>query len=192
MLVLIDNFDSFTQNIAYLFRGLYSRVKIINPLNQLADIISLNPRYLVIGPGPGKPEDAFLSLQAIDYFHLKIPLLGVCLGHQCLAHYFDASVHLAKQPMHGKVDLIKHDGQGVFLGLKNPLSIVRYHSLVVNPLKFSACLKMTAFTENQEIMGLRHHFLPIEGVQFHPDSILSEQGIELFANFLTFTSEKRK
>ncbi|MGL4710579.1 MAG: anthranilate synthase component II, partial [Aeromonas veronii] len=155
----------------------------------LDSIAQLSPRFLVISPGPCTPNEAGISLDAISHFAGKLPILGVCLGHQSLAQAFGARVVRARQVMHGKTSLIRHRGEGVFKGLNNPLRVTRYHSLVVECESLPDCFDITAWSEHadgsfDEIMGLRHKTLPIEGVQFHPESILSEQGHQLLANFL--------
>ena len=155
----------------------------------LDTIAQLSPRYLVISPGPCTPNEAGISLDAIRHFAGKLPILGVCLGHQSLAQAFGARVVRARQVMHGKTSLIRHKGEGVFKGLKDPLRVTRYHSLLVAHDSLPDCFEITAWSEHDdgsmdEIMGLRHKTLALEGVQFHPESILSEQGHQLLANFL--------
>lgn len=185
MLVLIDNFDSFTYNIVHLFAEAGARVEVIRPdtLN-LAQLADLKPDRIVIGPGPGHPRDADYSLQVIEQFYKKIPLLGICLGHQCLAHFFQAKVVRAREPMHGKLDTIAHDGLGVFKDLPLKFNVVRYHSLVVDPATLPQDLYVSAKTNQGETMALRHRHYPIEAVQFHPDSVRTEHGCKLIENFL--------
>ncbi len=183
MLLLVDNFDSFTYNIAQSFEQLGKRVQIVRPNENFA--LSSKIDRVVIGPGPGHPRDALFSLQIIQQLLGKIPLLGICLGHQCLAHYFGADVICADQPMHGKASIISHDNRGLFANIPSPLSIIRYHSLVVNPLTLPSCLMITSKTDKGEIMGLRHENNLFESVQYHPDSIMSESGLHFFSNFLT-------
>ena len=191
MLLLIDNYDSFTWNLVQYFGALGQEVEVRrNDELTLTDIERLSPRFLVISPGPCTPNEAGISLDAITHFAGKLPILGVCLGHQSLAQAFGARVVRARQVMHGKTSLIRHRGEGVFCGLKNPLRVTRYHSLVVERETLPDCFEITAWSEHadgsfDEIMGLRHKMLNIEGVQFHPESILSEQGHLLLANFLT-------
>ncbi|MBL0609338.1 aminodeoxychorismate synthase component II [Aeromonas jandaei] len=191
MLLLIDNYDSFTWNLVQYFGALGQEVEVRrNDELTLTDIERLSPRFLVISPGPCTPNEAGISLDAITYFAGKLPILGVCLGHQSLAQAFGARVVRARQVMHGKTSLIRHRGEGVFCGLKDPLRVTRYHSLVVERETLPDCFEITAWSEHadgsfDEIMGVRHMTLNIEGVQFHPESILSEQGHLLLANFLT-------
>ncbi|QNF17570.1 aminodeoxychorismate synthase component II [Aeromonas jandaei] len=191
MLLLIDNYDSFTWNLVQYFGALGQEVEVRrNDELTLTDIEQLSPRFLVISPGPCTPNEAGISLDAITHFAGKLPILGVCLGHQSLAQAFGARVVRARQVMHGKTSLIRHRDEGVFCGLKDPLRVTRYHSLVVERETLPDCFEITAWSEHadgsfDEIMGLRHKTLNIEGVQFHPESILSEQGHLLLANFLT-------
>ncbi|KIQ82636.1 MULTISPECIES: aminodeoxychorismate synthase component II [unclassified Aeromonas] len=191
MLLLIDNYDSFTWNLVQYFGALGQEVEVRrNDELTLTDIEQLSPRFLVISPGPCTPNEAGISLDAITHFAGKLPILGVCLGHQSLAQAFGARVVRARQVMHGKTSLIRHRGEGVFCGLKDPLRVTRYHSLVVERETLPDCFEITAWSEHadgsfDEIMGVRHKTLNIEGVQFHPESILSEQGHLLLANFLT-------
>ncbi len=183
MLLLIDNFDSFTYNIAQGFERLGKRVQITRPSN----IYSIDPEVdrIVIGPGPGHPKDAHFSLRIIKENLGKIPLLGICLGHQCLAHYFGAEVTFAKKPMHGKPSLIHHDSSGLFSDIPSPHTVIRYHSLSVNPTTIPKSLQVTATTDCGEIMGLRHRQGFFESVQYHPDSIMTEYSEIFFSNFLT-------
>ncbi|MFQ2037822.1 aminodeoxychorismate synthase component II [Aeromonas veronii] len=190
MLLLIDNYDSFTWNLVQYFGALGQEVVVKrNDELTLDAIAQLSPRFLVISPGPCTPNEAGISLDAISHFAGKLPILGVCLGHQSLAQAFGARVVRARQVMHGKTSLIRHRNEGVFKGLNNPLRVTRYHSLVVERDTLPDCFEITAWSEHadgsfDEIMGLRHKTLPVEGVQFHPESVLSEQGHQLLANFL--------
>ena len=192
MLLLIDNYDSFTYNLYQYFSQLGVQVEVRrNDAITLSEINSLSPQHLVISPGPGTPDDAGISLQVIAHFAGKIPLLGVCLGHQALAQVFGGKVVRARQVMHGKTSPVFHQNQGVFLGLNNPLRVTRYHSLLVDFESLPSCFEVTAWTERDghfdEIMGIRHRDLALEGVQFHPESILTEQGHELLNNFLSLS-----
>lgn len=185
MILLIDNYDSFTWNLYQYFCELGADVLVRrNDELTLAQIDALSPQKIVISPGPCTPDDAGISLELIRYYAGKIPLLGVCLGHQAMAQAFGATVVRAAKVMHGKTSPITHNGQGVFQGLANPLTVTRYHSLVVAPETLPDCFEVTAWSETQEIMGIRHREWDMEGVQFHPESILSEQGHQLLANFL--------
>ena len=190
MLLLIDNYDSFTWNLVQYFGALGQEVVVKrNDELTLDTIAQLSPRFLVISPGPCTPNEAGISLDAISHFAGKLPILGVCLGHQSLAQAFGARVVRARQVMHGKTSLIRHRNEGVFKGLNNPLRVTRYHSLGVEAASLPDCFEGTAWSEHadgsqDEIMGLRHKTLALEGVQFHPESILSEQGHQLLANFL--------
>lgn len=189
MLLLIDNYDSFTYNLYQYFCELGAEVLVKrNDELQLADIERLAPQRLVISPGPCTPNEAGISLAAIRHFAGKLPILGVCLGHQALGQAFGANVVRAREVMHGKTSAIRHLDSGVFRGLNNPLTVTRYHSLVLEAATLPGCFEVTAWSERDgvrdEIMGIRHRQLALEGVQFHPESILSEQGHQLLDNFL--------
>lgn len=189
MLLLIDNYDSFTYNLYQYFCELGADVLVKrNDQLSLADIEQLAPSHLVISPGPCTPDDAGISLAAITHFADKLPILGVCLGHQAMAQAFGGQVVRARQAVHGKTSPIRHGGESVFRGLNNPLTVTRYHSLIVSPESLPDCFTLTAWTERDgrvdEIMGIAHKHLPLHGVQFHPESILSEQGHQLLDNFL--------
>ncbi len=194
MLVMIDNYDSFTWNLVQYFAELgYETLVKRNDEITLAELIALNPSRLVISPGPCSPNEAGISIAAIQYFADKIPVLGVCLGHQAIAQAFGGEVVRARQVVHGKNSWIKHQQQSVFAGLNNPLSVTRYHSLVVAKDSLPAEFSITAWTETatgdvDEIMAIAHQKLPIHGVQFHPEAILTEQGHQLLANFMRITS----
>lgn len=189
MLLLIDNYDSFTWNLYQYFCELGAEVQVHrNDEISLEQIASLRPERLVISPGPCTPDDAGISLSAICQFAGKLPILGVCLGHQAIAQAFGGRVIRARQVMHGKVSAIEHNEGGVFAGLNHPLNVTRYHSLIVESHSLPPEFEVTAWTlcdgKADEIMGFRHRSLPLEGVQFHPESILSEQGHQLLRNFL--------
>lgn len=190
MLLMLDNYDSFTYNIVQYFGELEQDVKVIrNDQVTIEQIEAWQPKYIVIGPGPCSPNEAGISLQAIQHFAGKIPLLGVCLGHQAIGQAFGGDVVRAREVMHGRLSAMYHANVGVFKNLTNPYQATRYHSLVVDKNTLPDCLEVTAWTQNadgqlDEIMGLRHKTLPIEGVQFHPESILSEHGHQLLKNFI--------
>jgi len=190
MLLMIDNYDSFTYNLVQYFGELGVEVEVYrNDKISIEEIIAKQPSHLVISPGPCTPNEAGISVEAIKYFAGKLPILGVCLGHQSIGQAFGGKIVHAKAIMHGKTSLVYHQQAGVFEGLKNPLEVTRYHSLVIEQSSLPECLELTAWTKGEqgvvdEIMGVRHKTLPIEGVQFHPESILSEQGHEMLANFL--------
>lgn len=185
MILLIDNYDSFTWNLYQYFCELGAEVLVKrNDDITLAQIDALNPAKIVISPGPCTPDDAGISLEVIRRYAGKTPLLGVCLGHQAIAQAFGARIVRAKKVMHGKTSPITHNGQGVFQGLNNPLTVTRYHSLLIDPDTLPETFEVTARSESGEIMGIRHRQWDLEGVQFHPESILSEQGHALLANFL--------
>ncbi|ECY7822143.1 aminodeoxychorismate synthase component 2 [Salmonella enterica subsp. enterica serovar Infantis] len=185
MILLIDNYDSFTWNLYQYFCELGAEVQVRrNDALTLAHIDALNPQKIVISPGPCTPNDAGISLAVIRHYAGRIPMLGVCLGHQAMAQAFGASVVRAGKVMHGKTSPVTHNGQGVFRGLPSPLTVTRYHSLIVDPATLPECFEITAWSETQEIMGIRHREWDLEGVQFHPESILSEQGHALLENFL--------
>lgn len=185
MILLIDNYDSFTWNLYQYFCELGADVLVKrNDELTLAQIDALNPQKIVISPGPCTPNEAGISLDVIRHYSERLPILGVCLGHQAMAQAFGATIVRAAKVMHGKTSPITHTGLGVFLGLPTPLCVTRYHSLVIDPATLPACFDVTAWSETQEIMGIRHREWDLEGVQFHPESILSEQGHQLLANFL--------
>lgn len=185
MILLIDNYDSFTWNLYQYFCELGAEVVVRrNDEIALDDIDALAPQKIVISPGPCTPSESGISLAVIQHYAGKLPILGVCLGHQAIAQVFGATIVRAAKVMHGKTSPITHTGTGVFLGLNNPLTVTRYHSLIIDPPTLPACFEVTAWSETQEIMGIRHREYDLEGVQFHPESILSEQGHALLANFL--------
>lgn len=190
MLLMIDNFDSFTFNVVRYFEELGEEVVVYrNNEITVAQIESLNPSRLVISPGPCTPDEAGVSLQAIQYFAGKIPVLGICLGHQCIGQVFGGQVIRAQQVMHGKNSLIQHSNQGLFSELEQPLDVTRYHSLVVEMDSLPDDLEVTAWTTDGfgnvcEVMGIRHKKLEVHGVQFHPEAVLTRQGHALLANFL--------
>ena len=186
MILIIDNYDSFTYNLVQYLREMGAEVKVVrNDAITVADIEALAPRALVISPGPGRPESAGISCAAIRAFAGKLPMLGVCLGHQAIGVVFGASVTRAQQLMHGKVSAITCDGQGIFKGLEGrPFKAMRYHSLVLDRAAWPAVLDISATADDGEIMGLRHKEYAIEGVQFHPESIMTPVGKRILRNFL--------
>ena len=185
MLLMIDNYDSFTFNLVQYFGELGVEVHVSrNDEVDLAGIAAMKPDHLVISPGPCTPMEAGVSVAAIQEFAGKLPILGVCLGHQSIGQAFGGRIIHAKELMHGKTSPIHHTGKGVFAGLPDPFTATRYHSLVVERASLPDCLEVTAWTDDGEIMGVRHKSLAVEGVQFHPESILTEHGHRLLANFL--------
>jgi len=185
MLLMIDNYDSFTYNLVQYFGELGQEVQVFrNDEISLEEVDRLGADRVVISPGPCTPSEAGISVALIQRFAGKIPILGVCLGHQSIGQAFGGRIVHAGQLMHGKTSEIRHKDAGVFHGLPNPLTATRYHSLVIEKKSLPACLELTAWTDDGEIMGVRHRDLPVEGVQFHPESILTEKGHELLANFL--------
>jgi anthranilate synthase/aminodeoxychorismate synthase-like glutamine amidotransferase len=189
MILVIDNYDSFVHNLARYLRELGWATKVVR--NDAIDVESaarLDPSHIVISPGPCTPDEAGVSVALIQQLGRRIPILGVCLGHQCIGQAFGGRVGRAKRPMHGKTCLVRHDGAGVFRGLANPLRVTRYHSLVVEPENLPAELVASAHSEEGEIMALYHRRHPIIGVQFHPEAVLTEQGYDLLRNFLDQTA----
>ncbi|MBZ2169200.1 MULTISPECIES: aminodeoxychorismate/anthranilate synthase component II [Marinobacter] len=190
MLLMIDNYDSFTYNVVQYLAELGADVQVYrNDEITIEEIEALAPERLVISPGPCTPNEAGISMEAIRHFAGKLPILGICLGHQSIGQVFGGDVIRAGKVMHGKVSPVYHQDTGVFRGLNNPLQATRYHSLVIDKNTLPDCLEVTAWTRHddgsvEEIMGVRHKTLPIEGVQFHPESIMTEQGHELLRNFL--------
>ena len=192
MLLMIDNYDSFTYNVVQYLAELGADVHVHrNDEITVEEIEALKPERLVISPGPCTPNEAGISMEAIRHFAGKLPILGICLGHQAIGQVYGGNVIRAGQVMHGKVSPVYHSDTGVFRGLNNPLQATRYHSLVIEKESLPDCLEVTAWTRNEdgsveEIMGVRHKTLPIEGVQFHPESIMTEEGHELLRNFLRY------
>ena len=185
MLLMIDNYDSFTYNLVQYFGELGEAIEVFrNDAISIAEIETLNPECLIISPGPGRPANAGISLEVIRHFSGMMPILGVCLGHQCIGEAFGGSIVSAPRLMHGKTSPIHHHGQGLFEGLSNPFEATRYHSLVIDKQSLPECLVMSAWTAEQEIMGVSHRDYPIYGVQFHPESILTREGKLLLINFL--------
>jgi len=185
MILMIDNFDSFTYNLVQYFGELGLEVSVFrNKEISIEEIERLNPSHIVVSPGPCTPNEAGVSLAAIERFAGKIPILGVCLGHQAIGQAFGGRVVRAKRVMHGKLSRVRHDRRGVFAGLPDPLTATRYHSLVVERGSLPGCLEVSAESEDGEIMGLRHRALRVEGVQFHPEALLTEHGHAMLRNFI--------
>jgi para-aminobenzoate synthetase component II len=187
MILIIDNYDSFTYNLVHRI-GELERGHVVevhrNDAITVEQIEAKKPTHLIISPGPCTPNEAGISLAAARHFGGKIPLLGVCLGHQAIGQAFGGRVVRAERLMHGKTSAIYHDGRGIYSGLSNPFTATRYHSLAVEAASLPAVFEVSAWTDRKEIMGIRHRTMPIEGVQFHPESFLTEQGRQLLANFL--------
>jgi anthranilate synthase component 2 len=193
MLLMLDNYDSFTYNLVQYFSELGEDVRVVRNDETTVDaVLAMNPERIVISPGPCTPREAGISVPLILAAAGKVPLLGVCLGHQSIGAAFGGDVIHAKEVMHGKTSLVQHRDLGVFQGLPNPFRATRYHSLAVKRETLPACLEVTAWTEDGEIMGLRHTSLAVEGVQFHPESILTEHGHRMLANFLDPTGERAR
>jgi anthranilate synthase component 2 len=185
MLLMIDNYDSFTYNLVQYFGELGADVKVFrNDEITIKEIEKLAPEFLVVSPGPCTPNEAGISVAAIEHFAGKLPILGVCLGHQSIAQAFGGKIIHAQKIMHGKTSMMSHDGKGIFKDIENPFEATRYHSLVAEEKSLPDCLEISATSEDGEIMGLRHKELAIEGMQFHPESILTKPGHDLLKNFL--------
>ncbi len=185
MLLLIDNYDSFTYNLYQYLCELGAEVKVVrNNKATISEIRAMNPERIIVSPGPSHPRQAGISNEVIRNFGNRLPLLGVCLGHQCIGYSYGGSVGLAQKIMHGKSSSIHHNNTGVFTGMPNPFTAIRYHSLAVSRENLPECLEVTAWTEDGEIMGLRHRQFKVEGVQFHPESFMTENGKGILRNFL--------
>lgn len=192
MLLIIDNYDSFTFNLVHYFQELGAETRVIrNDVMTADEALALNPSGIVLSPGPCDPDRAGICLDVISKAPADLPILGVCLGHQSIGQIFGGKVISAKEIMHGKTSQVSHDGTGLFLGLPSPFTATRYHSLAVEPESIPDCLIVTATTPDGEIMGLAHKERPVHGVQFHPESIASEHGHDLLANFLALTGQPR-
>lgn len=191
MILMIDNYDSFVYNLVQYFKELDEDIVVKrNDEITIDDIKTLNPEIIVLSPGPCSPTEAGICIEVVENFKGKIPILGICLGHQTIGQVFGSKIVKAIEPVHGKVHSITHDGKGVFTNIKNPLNVTRYHSLVVDRETLSDELEITAQTKEGEIMGLRHKKYMIEGVQFHPEAVLTECGHELLRNFITLARER--
>jgi len=185
MILMIDNYDSFTYNLVQYLGELGQDIKVYrNDKITIGEITKLRPKKIVISPGPGRPEDAGISCGVIKEFAAKIPILGVCLGHQAIGYTYGGRIVNAKNLMHGKTSLIYHNKTGIFKGIPSPFEATRYHSLLVERVSLPKCLEITAWTKDAEIMGLKHKDAPIFGVQFHPESVLTKEGKKILANFL--------
>ncbi|MBT2637462.1 MULTISPECIES: aminodeoxychorismate/anthranilate synthase component II [unclassified Bacillus (in: firmicutes)] len=185
MILMIDNYDSFTYNLVQYLGEMGEELKVIrNDQTSIRGIAELDPQFLMISPGPCSPNEAGISLEAIKNFSGKTPIFGVCLGHQSIAQVFGGDVVRAERLMHGKTSMVYHDGKTIFEGLENPFPAARYHSLIVKKETLPDCLEVSAWTEEGEIMAIRHKKLPVEGVQFHPESILTTPGKQLLRNFV--------
>ena len=193
MLLMIDNYDSFTYNLVQYFLELGEEVEVVrNDKLTLDDIARMAPRHLVISPGPCTPKEAGISVPAIQRFAGEIPLLGICLGHQSITAAFAGRVIRADRLMHGKTSMIEHDGSALFKGIESPFEATRYHSLIAERESLPDCLRITAWTDGDVIMGLEHKQLPVWGLQFHPESILTGVGKQLLKNFLTLSAETKR
>ena len=191
MILVIDNYDSFTYNLVQYLKEIEKDIRVFrNDKISMEQVLALQPEMILISPGPSTPDNAGISLEIVIKLQGKIPILGICLGHQTIAQAFGAKIIKAKQPVHGKVHAINHIGQGVFANVKNPLNVTRYHSLIVDKNTLPQELEVTAETRDGEIMGIRHKVYLIEGVQFHPEAILSECGHQIISNFLKAIRER--
>lgn len=185
MILMIDNYDSFVYNLVQYIGELNEEVKVVrNDEITINDIEKLNPEIIILSPGPCSPKEAGVCIDVVNHFKNKKPIFGICLGHQTIGHVFGANIIKAIKPVHGKVHSIKHNDKGVFKGLNNPLNVTRYHSLVIDKNNLPNDLEITAISNEDEIMGIKHKKYKIEGVQFHPEAILSEQGHEILKNFI--------
>ncbi|MFP3121350.1 aminodeoxychorismate/anthranilate synthase component II [Ectobacillus funiculus] len=192
MILMIDNYDSFTFNLVQ-FLGELGQELVVKRNDEvtIGEIEKLAPSFLMVSPGPCSPNEAGISLRVIEHFAGKIPILGVCLGHQSIAQVFGGDVVRADRLMHGKTSLMYHDGKTLFQGIPNPFHATRYHSLIVKKETLPDCLEVSSWTEAGEIMGIRHKELPVEGVQFHPESIMTSHGKELLQNFISYYSRSK-
>ena len=192
MILVIDNYDSFVHNLARYFRELGQTIRVCrNDAIGLDEIAALKPSHIVLSPGPCTPDQAGISVSVVERFGAVIPILGVCLGHQCIGQAYGARILRAQKPMHGKTSLVRHDEQGLFAGLPNPLKVARYHSLVVDRAGLPPDLAATALSEAGEIMALSHRRHPVIGLQFHPEAVLTDRGYDLLRSFLAATPADR-
>lgn len=193
LLAMIDNYDSFTYNLVQYLGQLQAEVKVWrNDWISAEELVALTPAQVVVSPGPGTPDRAGITLEVIRRLAGVVPILGVCLGHQAIGQLFGGRVVPANRLMHGKTSLIFHDGRGIFTGIPSPFTATRYHSLIVERESLPSCLMISAWTAEGEIMGLRHREFTVEGVQFHPESILTEHGLQLLQNFLRYKNGRRR
>ncbi|NYV67138.1 aminodeoxychorismate/anthranilate synthase component II [Bacillus sp. Gen3] len=184
MILIIDNYDSFTYNLVQYIKQIGIEVKVVrNDQIAIAEIEQLKPEFILLSPGPGNPDHAGICIEVVKHFFNKIPILGVCLGHQVIAQAFGGKIIKAKRPMHGKTSFITHDGKSIFSGLENSFKVTRYHSLIVEEKSLSQDLDITSKSEDGEIMGIRHRQYKVEGIQFHPEAILTENGLKMIQNF---------
>lgn len=185
MIIIIDNYDSFTYNLYQYVGEIYSDIKVVrNNVITLNDVNRMNPKGIILSPGPGRPENAGICVDVIRTFGANIPILGICLGHQAIGYAFGGKIVMADEIKHGKTSMTMHDGKGIFKGIKNPIETMRYHSLIVDSNTLPEELMVTAKTDSGVIMGLKHKQYPVYGLQFHPESILTEQGKAIIKNFV--------
>ena len=190
MLLMIDNYDSFVYNLVRYFEELGEEIKVFrNDKIEIEDIKNMKIDGIVISPGPKSPKEAGLSLEIIDNFKGKLPILGICLGHQCIGEYFNANIKKGKEPVHGKMFYINHNEDDLFINVKNPLRVTRYHSLIVDKADLPECLEITSETEDEVIMGIKHKDYDIYGVQFHPEAEMTEEGHKILQNFINITKK---
>ncbi|KGX87589.1 anthranilate synthase component II [Pontibacillus litoralis] len=184
MIVLIDHYDSFTYNLVQYIQQITGDVQVLKcDQTTVAEIKQLNPQAIVLSPGPGTPEETGVSKEVLRYFHQHVPILGICLGHQLIVEYFGGTIMKGKQPIHGKVDSLYHDGLLPYEGVNNPTDVTRYHSLIAEESTLPSCLQVTSRTADGVIMGIRHHCYSIEGMQFHPEAILTTEGYHMLNNY---------
>lgn len=193
MLLMIDNYDSFVYNLVRYFKELGEEIVVYrNDKVTIDQIEEMNIKGIIISPGPKSPKEAGVSLEIIDKFKGKLPILGICLGHQCVGHYFGAEIIKGKEPVHGKISYINHNGKNIFLDVKNPLRVTRYHSLVINRDSIPNDLEIVSDTDDGVIMAIKHKYYPIYGLQFHPEAEMTEEGHRLLENFIHITSKFRE
>ena len=193
MILMIDNYDSFVYNLVRYFEELGEEIKVFrNDKIEIEDIKNMKIDGIVISPGPKSPKEAGLSLEIIDNFKGKLPILGICLGHQCIGEYFNANIKKGKEPVHGKMFYINHNEDDLFINVKNPLRVTRYHSLIVDKADLPECLEITSETEDEVIMGIKHKDYDIYGVQFHPEAEMTEEGHKILQNFINITKKYKE